>query len=205
MNTWISSACLVAACLVAGCDVDLLGSGGASDGLQSAPLSDGAVMLAAPNGFCVDPRSIERRFALMARCDTLGAAGAGGAPLALITATTVAVAEDATLDEVELSSDEERVVRRETRDALTLVQVQGTPPDPSFDDTFWRGRGVVGDQVLGLAIYTPKGADEIGTQGASLLVQTMRRTLVRSRPVPDKSATPAGNRGPVAVLASLFE
>ncbi|MEL7165288.1 MAG: hypothetical protein AAGL96_07405 [Pseudomonadota bacterium] len=142
----------------------------------------------------------------MARCDTLGATGAGRAPLALITATTVDVASQTPLDEFALSSDDERVVNRKTRDALTLVQVQGTPPDPSFDDTFWRGRGMVGNQVLGLAIYTPKGSEAIGNQGAALLAQTMRRTVAQSqKPDPDKSATPTGNRGLAVALAGLFE
>ncbi|MEM6758950.1 MAG: hypothetical protein AAF601_05675 [Pseudomonadota bacterium] len=201
MNTWISSVCFVMACFLAGCSGDLLTPRGASDGVQSASLSDGAVLLAAPNGFCVDPSSIERGFALMARCDTLGATGSGRAPLALITATTLAISSEALPEQEVLIGSNERVVNRQTRDALALVQVQGAPPDPSFDDTFWRGRGQVGDQILGLAIYTPKGAASLGRQGPAILAQIMRRTLAQSPPQPGKSATQAASGN----LAGLFE
>ena len=47
--------------------------GGAADKplLQTA-LAGGAVQVVPPQGYCIDPKSLKRRFALMARCDALG-------------------------------------------------------------------------------------------------------------------------------------
>lgn len=205
MNTWISKALLIASCWVAGCDGAGLVPESGSDGLQTVPLSGGAVMLSAPNGFCVDRFSLGASFAVMARCDTLGASGAADAPLAVITATTVAAAQDNPFAADTFGFGEERVLNRQERGAIALVQVKGTPPDPNLDDTYWRSAGQVGDQILGLAIYSPRGADDLGVKAPALLAQTMRRTLAQSRPSPDKSATQSKQPGIAKLLSGLFE
>ena len=40
--------------------------------LRQAILADGAVQVVPPQGYCIDPKSLKSRFALMARCDALG-------------------------------------------------------------------------------------------------------------------------------------
>lgn len=35
-------------------------------------MANGALTLVAPEGFCIDKRSLKSSFALLARCDTLG-------------------------------------------------------------------------------------------------------------------------------------
>ena len=73
MNTWTFKGLVttLATCLaLAGCDaVDGLALSGAFDRepLKTAELADGAITLVPPEGFCIDPRSLKARFALMAR------------------------------------------------------------------------------------------------------------------------------------------
>ena len=173
----------------------------------SAELGQGGVTLVPPTGFCIDKRSLRASFALIARCDTLGGTGASGAPLAVITATTVMATGAPGPDD--LGNGQETVLSRTDTDALSLIQVRGTPPSPDMADVFWRGAGQIGEQVLGLAIYEGAQGGQLGRLAPELLVQTMERTLdqsaIKQAARQDNSATtpakPSGN----GFLAGLFE
>ena len=215
MNTWTSKVCAaVLACLtLAACEdgVGLPGSGAdaQNDGVRSAALNRGAVMLVAPEGFCIDPDSLRQRFALMARCDTLGARGADDAPLALITATTVPTRTQQPLTSNDLGASSETVLDRADRDGLTMVRVQGTPPGAGLRDTYWRAAGRVGNQIVALAIYEAQDNAPLGTRAPRLLEQTMRRTQDQTVATvvarADNSATPGNNNPSRGALGGLFE
>lgn len=176
MNTWRSSAAL--ACLtLAACgeglpsfSLDALRP--SAPVVRSAPMAFGAVTLTAPQGFCIDPDSLGEEFALMARCDTLGGPPAPGAPLALITASFTALTPDTALpkpDETAAALDLTNVtLTREGENAVSF-QAQGAAPLPTLSDTHWRAHVRVGNQLMGLALYAPRGGSALGTEGRALL------------------------------------
>ena len=210
MNTWTCKVCalLLGSLTLAACEGGLPGAE-SDEGIRSAPLGQGAVMLVAPSGFCIDARSLRARFALMARCDTLGANGAGDAPLALITATTVPTNGDGPIVADDLGGSSETVLDRADRDGLTLVQVRGTPPSPELRETYWRAAGRVGDQIIGLAIYEAQDSAPLGPRAPRLLEQTMQRTQDQTVAITvaraDNSATPPDNNPRPGLLGGLFE
>ena len=210
MNTWTCRVCalLLGGLTLAACEGGLPGAG-PDEGVRSASLGQGAVMRVAPAGFCIDARSLRARFALMARCDTLGARGAGDAPLALITATTVPTNGNGPILPDDLGSSAETVLERADRDGLTLVQVRGTPPSPELRETYWRAAGRVGDQIIGLALYEAQDGAPLGPLAPRLLEQTMQRTQDQTVAIivarADNSATPPDNNPRRSLLSGLFE
>ncbi|MEM6371181.1 MAG: hypothetical protein AAF727_00135 [Pseudomonadota bacterium] len=191
MTTWTSKPLLAGAlCLGLAACADFAGPKGEGSALPFAPLARGSVTLVPPFGYCVDKRSLRASFALMARCDTLGGTGAFGAPLALITAATVAKGNATTADE---TLGETVLVRRD-EGSLILLQVDGTPPSSDMRNVFWRAIGQVGDQVIGLALYEPRSGAELGESAPELLAQTMRRTRARTASEQDNSATSQANQ-----------
>ncbi|WP_299684055.1 hypothetical protein [uncultured Tateyamaria sp.] len=200
MNTWTSRVCAaVLTCLtLAGCEGGFgLPGTGDDDGLRSATLGLGAVTLVAPNGFCIDKRSLRARFALMARCDTLGVRADGDVPLALITATTVPGDTARPITPEDLGTRAETVLDRADRDGLTMVQVRGTPPSPELREIYWRAAGRVGNQIVGLAIYEAQDSAPLGARAPRLLEQTMQlsqaQTVASVVAAADNSATPPNN------------
>jgi hypothetical protein len=198
MNTWTSKGLLPAVlCLVlAGCDA----AGGLNFGAVSgakgpapfafAPFADGAVTLVPPTGYCIDRRSLNKRFALMARCDMLGGDEGAGAPLAIITATAVPAPTTGALTPLDLQTGMETVLSRQNAENLSLVHVRGTPPIPDVRDVYWRGAGRIGDHIIGLAIYEAQDAPDLGPLAPELLKQTIRRTRDKTAAGQDNSATP---------------
>ena len=200
MITWTSKALLAGAmCLaLAGCD-DIANTAGTAsgDGLPFAKLARGEVYLVPPAGYCIDKRSLRPSFAILARCDTLGGTATYGAPLAVITATTVAQTATAPA----ATPEGETILARRDGQSTTLLQVHGTPPSPDMRDVFWRSISQVGGQTLGLTIYEPTDGAGLGERAPDLLAQTMRRTkqqtAAQTAARQDNSATtqakPAGN------------
>ncbi|MEL6564169.1 MAG: hypothetical protein AAFQ59_06970 [Pseudomonadota bacterium] len=213
MNIWTSkvgAAALVCLTLAACEDgFGLPGAGLPDDGLRSATLSRGAVMLVAPPGFCIDRRSLRARFALMARCDTLGSTGADDAPLALITVTTVPSTTDTALTGDALGTQSETVLDREDRSGLTLIRVRGTPPSPALRETYWRAASRVGTEIVGLAIYEAEDGAPLGPQAPRLLQEAMQRTQDQTVAMTvaraDNSATPPDNNAVRAFADGSFQ
>lgn len=216
MNTGTSKGVLVGSLLLAlsACeDFAALDLAGATTGenlaLTNATLAGGTVKLVPPSGFCVDKRSLRQTFALMARCDTLGGRLATDAPLALLTATTVEASGPAQVSTSDFEGASEQVIQREDRDGLALVQVRGTPPSNRMRETYWRAAARIGDQVVGLALYEPSNAPELGGFAVSLLTETVEQTQAQSViaqvAAQDNSATAAPKDAGNGFLAGLFE
>jgi hypothetical protein len=167
---------------LAGCDV---GGGATNAPLRETAMANGSVTLVAPDGFCIDRRSLKADFALLARCDTLGDPdGAFGAPLGLITVSLTRSPADAlpiTATAMQAALSDGTVLdKKETRDTV-LLQVQGTEPArKGLSATHWRGAGQVGPHRIGLAIYGTDDSGAIGSEGGRILDQLMQRTRVRA-------------------------
>lgn len=203
MSTWISSRsvfCLFVALTCAACE----GGGGglfapSSDpasgeprrdsALPGAKLAEGALTLVPPNGFCIDRRSLQQSFAVIARCDSLGAERAPDAPLGLIAVSVTKPADP----QVDLAAaltalvpqGAELLASRMTED-LALAHLRGPVPEDA-DPTHWRGLARVGSHLLALTAYAPRGGALSGETGARVLERLVRRTgdaSASSRAVP---------------------
>lgn len=167
---------------LAGCDV---GGGATPAPLRQAAMANGALTLVAPEGYCIDKRSLKSSFALLARCDTLGAPqGAYGAPLGLITVSLSTAPPNAppiTAQTMEAALSGGKVLdRRETKDAV-LLRVQGTAPArKGLSATYWRGTGQVGSHLVGLAMYGAADSGATGPEGGQVLDRLMQRTRTQA-------------------------
>ncbi len=151
-----------------------------AEALAQAPMAFGVVTLVPPTGYCIDGESLRPRFALLARCDKLGADGGGrGAPIGVMTVSVAQARGTGTLptptqtaaafglrDVSALVANDTSVVFRATGDAIG--------PDMSPDH--WRGSALVNGQVLGIALYGPADGAAITREGRALVAELIRRT-----------------------------
>ena len=212
MSTWISRTLIaaVASLPLTGCD-EASGLPFASEGsaledsgrarVSVVKLAGGAVVVAAPDGYCIDRQSLRRYgtrgFALMARCDTVGVRGGFGSyDLAMITVTTAPLGKGAaapTSGEVALTRGEGRVLSSTDQDGLALVRF-GAGPEPleGVSGIHWRGAFVLNDHLVALSLYAPEGSDAL-TDGGRLLGDVARRTRSASAPRATAATLPAAD------------
>lgn len=191
MITWISKrAGLFGLCMgLSACDgVDTAGFiGGLMPGgkvenvaLSQTLMANGAFTLVPPDGFCIDQSTLRQQFALMSRCDTLGAASlARGAPVGLITISVADLAPDAPLSTAQEIADATKLSRFDAEeggaDTLTF-RAEGTPPAQDLDVVHWRAVARVQDHMLGIALYGPKDARAVSDEGREILHSLIRRS-----------------------------
>jgi len=156
--------------------------------VTSAGFADGAVLLTAPNGYCIDARSLKHRatseFALLARCDTLGVSGYyNGFELALIT-VTVAPQKDATPPDangLRKATDQATVLQTATNGRLSMVQLKTEQSDrDGLSPQHWRGAFAINGYLVGLALYAPETSHANGADGARILSDLAARTQTAS-------------------------
>lgn len=152
------------------------GFGLKSDSTSTLPLSranmtDG-VTLVAPTGFCIDQASLEPRFAVMARCDTLGVpSAAGSAPRGLVTVSLTPSRPGPlpTARQLAAAIELENVSDVETTASLVVFRAQGRIPVGGLSPTQWRGAARIGKQTAGIAVYVPEGSEVIPGTGRDIL------------------------------------
>ena len=183
MTTWICKGALAtfALTVLAACE------GGPTSGLfdgigalapepkafSRADMAGGAVTLMAPQGFCIDGRSLKQRFALMARCDKLGVpSAAGAAPLGVITVSLSKAGADAVVPDQNVTAAALGLsaVSDPSGDATSLVfRATGPAPTDDLDSHHWRGTALINGQIVGLALYGPKGGEDVTGEGRAIL------------------------------------
>jgi hypothetical protein len=188
MSTWTSKSgsagLILALALVAGCDVALAPGGASTAGkaITQAALAEGAVVVAMPFGYCIDPRSIRRDFAMAARCDLLGVDGpvAEGQAVAILTAATAAIARGATTPDPQTlaaSIEDAQVLQKGMRDGFPMIQVAAQrAPVEGLSDRHWRTAFIAGGQIVALSLYAPLGSEALGPEGTFLLADAARAT-----------------------------
>ena len=180
MSTWISNpwTALAAMLLIlAGCaetagDGEQRGSFLTSRGtgpfappnhaMPSAGMMNGAILLAPPDGYCIDRRSFREDFALLASCDALGAPeGYGAVPPGLMTVAVVPVQEGEADDAMAAwtKPDGARMLGSMRVRDVSLSQVTGGVSVPGAASDHWRGVARIGPYVLGVAAYRPARGD----------------------------------------------
>lgn len=186
MSTWTFKARLIAAVGVltlAACDelpLPQATGGGGAKALTQTTLARGTVRLSAPEGYCIDPRSLRDRFALLGRCDTLGVDGFfRDKDLAIITTSVSPVsAGTANPDPSALTADTDAELEDTVqRDGIYLVRLLGkTSAIEGVSETFWRTAFVLNDQLINLVLYAPPGSPALGNEGARVLQRAVNAT-----------------------------
>lgn len=198
MTIWTSkgAAALLGSLVLAGCDAAPTGQGllagllsPGSDTVDRPPLTQalmmqGAITLVPPTGFCIDPNSLNQSFALLARCDTLGAAtGDRGAPLGIMTVSLTPRGTETPLPtaaDVATASDTSDPDHIRDRQDHIIFATEGQPPLPQMDERHWRAIAKVGGYTMGVALFGPKEKRAVSVEGAGLLEELIQRTQAKS-------------------------
>ncbi|MGB3246014.1 MAG: hypothetical protein WBB25_15890 [Sulfitobacter sp.] len=148
--------------------------------LSQAKMAKGAFTLVPPEGFCIDQASLKQRFALLARCEALGAPNAGGgAPLGILIVSVTPDAPVGALPTAEQTADALKLARftaAESENNAITYRAEGAPPVEGMDVVHWRGTAQIGGQLVGLALYGPKGGRAVSGEGREILNSLIRRT-----------------------------
>lgn len=150
--------------------------------LVSAEMAEGRVKLVPPDGFCIDKRSLQQDFAVLARCDSLGGrGGAQDAALGLITVALTPEAGDVVLSEFAdlLVPAKAESLAKFDSEGLSLVQLRGEGP-PGADAVHWRAVTRASGHLVSLAAYAPLGDDVGPEDGRENLLSLAARTRVAS-------------------------
>ena len=181
MSIWTSkaSAAALSVAALAGCDAGLPFGGGAP-AVTRAEMAFGAVALQAPRGYCIDQATLREDFALLARCDTLGApAAAAGAPLGVMTVSLAPAPEDGAIPDAQTTAAAlslEGVTKTRDMANAVMFQASGAAPIENMSDVQWRGTALIGTQLMGLALYGPENGRAVGLEGRELMTETISNT-----------------------------
>ena len=164
------------------------GSTGAPDKpLRQTALAGGAVQVVPPQGYCIDPKSLKRRFALMARCDALGlpdvvtAAPRGILTLALIEAE--AEAPLPTPQQVAEATGLSQLQEAGSIKGATIFVAQGPVPAEGISPRHWRGMARIGGHVASVTLYGAPQSRAISEEGRALVADLIRQSRSKSAKV----------------------
>jgi hypothetical protein len=155
-----------------------------AEALAQAPMAFGAITLVPPSGYCIDGETLKSRFALLARCDRLGADKSSGGPVGVITVsvtsargaksvpTPTETAQAATLTDVSLPR---------SNDNSVVFRAKGKTFSEQMSSTHWRGSALINKQLIGLALYGPPKSNAVSDEGRKLLAELIKRTQESSR------------------------
>lgn len=184
---WRSSVLLLAAGLLTACEGQL---GTPPTPLRQAQFEGGAIVVAGPEGYCIDPVTLERRagqgFALLASCQILsGGEGAVVEPM-MLTVTIGSAGAGRRLPSPEVMAAEagqSEISGGGVRDGLSLVHLAagGNRVLDAGDPRYWRGAFHQNGRLVILALYAPKGSALAGSDGAGML-QAVRSRIAALSP-----------------------
>lgn len=152
--------------------------------LTQATMMRGKVILVPPTGYCIDPETLSQSFALMARCDSLGApTGGEGAPAGVLSVSfvrnnltpTIPTAKDIAAA-AGVGTPEEA---RETQTSV-VFRTKGTAPSSDLSPIHWRSVSKVGQFTMGASLFGPKGRRVVSDEGASVLEEMIKRTTKKT-------------------------
>ncbi len=147
--------------------------------LQQAALENGAVIIAGPAGYCIDPvtldRSAGRGFAVLASCQNLSGGETGGIvdPM-MLTVTVGSAGPSGALPSPEVMAAEagqSPIAGGGVRDGLSLVHLAagGNRVLPEGDPRYWRGAFRLNGRLVVMALYAPQDGVLAGGDGAEML------------------------------------
>lgn len=173
--------------------------------LRAARLAEGSVVVAAPEGYCIDPASFRDRaggaFALLASCRILSGGTDGFSVPPVIMTVTIGPAGTAQSDPsagtLAIAVGLGNVARKSDEGGLAVVQIAegGDKVFNGADPSYWRGAMQLNTRLVGLALYAPEGSDYAGRDGADLLRRFASR-LRAQNPAPVVVSTQSGASQP---------
>jgi len=153
--------------------------------LTQAMMMQGKVALVPPGGYCIDPESLTQNFALMARCDALGAPEGGyGAPIGVL---TVSFARDRdakspvpSAQEIADATGLGSPLSTRSHTGSVIFQTTGPPPVADLSPLHWRSVSRVGGYTMGAALFGPADRRAVSEEGAEFLTEMIRRTTEKT-------------------------
>ena len=178
-------------------------------------LARGAVLVAAPPGYCVDRTALrdaeEGSFALLASCASLDPNTDDPSAQPAILTVTVSGRDPETAPpraEALAAAAPEAVLATRQRGALALVHLGdgGDAVLPGGDPRHWRGATGTGGRVVALALYAPRESLLAGDAGGDLMTALAARIEARAPAAAAAAPPPArSDRGGLrGALARLF-
>lgn len=171
--------------------------------LASMSFAGGAVVVAGPEGYCIDPATTNRQanVAVLASCLILSGGEAGPwVPPALVTVTVGPRGSQSDLPEAAALAKAAGVplLAGGRKDGLVIAHLGrgGDSILPEGDSRYWRGAFVEGGRMIGLALYAPKGDALTGREGAAMLAR-VRASISKASAARGRSTQAArdGNAG----------
>lgn len=154
--------------------------------LTRALMMRGGVTLVPPRGYCIDPENLSQSFAIIARCDSLGAATDGaGAPVGFLTVSFTRNTSDSVLPTAQdVATASGLGTPSDTRSGASSVVFKTTGPAPADDlsPTHWRGISQIGGFTMGAALFGPEGLRAVSAEGADVLGELIRQTTATQTP-----------------------
>lgn len=153
--------------------------------LTQALMMRGNVALVPPTGYCIDPESLSQSFALMARCDNMGAATGGeGAPAGVLTvsfARNILNPSPPTAQDIAAASGVSAPEEIRKTETSVVFRTTGKAPSSELSPTHWRSVSTVGGFTMGASLYGPKGRRVVSGEGADLLQEMIKRTTDKTK------------------------
>ena len=171
---------------------------------RQVPLFGGEVIVAGPQGYCIDPTSLPKRggghVVLMASCEALtGLPGHSVEPV-LITVSVLPYRKNATHPDARALAKQmqpARVLDIVDGDGISLVHLGagGAQGIDGGDPRHWRAAMEINGHVIGLAVYAARGGRAAGPKGQRLIVDLAEIMRDKSptrviRPEPSPMAQP---------------
>ncbi|KIN74652.1 Dihydroxy-acid dehydratase [Sulfitobacter guttiformis KCTC 32187] len=145
----------------------------------------GNVTLVPPAGYCIDPDSLSQSFALMARCDNLGAATGGeGAPAGVLSVSLARSSADTPLPTAQdLAKAAGVATPRETRQSNSSIIFKTTGPAPAggLSPHHWRSVAQVGNFIMSASLFGPIDKRAVSEEGATVLEEMISRTSDKTK------------------------
>ncbi|MDG1067616.1 MAG: hypothetical protein P8P40_04445 [Sulfitobacter sp.] len=153
--------------------------------LRQALMMRGKVTLVPPSGYCIDPESLSENFALMARCDALGApTGGSGAPVGVLSVSFTRGGKGTpvpTAQEITTASGLGQPQSISRHGQSVVFKTTGKPPAPDLSPYHWRSISRVGGYTMGAALYGPQDRRAVSDEGADLLREMIQRTTGKTK------------------------
>ncbi|MEB8387554.1 hypothetical protein OO012_09965 [Rhodobacteraceae bacterium KMM 6894] len=166
--------------------------------LRRVSFFHGEVIVAGPDGYCIDPKSVRRRggnsFALLANCAHLSKTESSDAPAAVITVSVLAHSDTArqpSAAEMAAALTQSGVMAQIDGDGMTLVQVArgGDRKLPGSDPRHWRATLLINGHLVGLAVYSGPNGAATGRAGHDIMIATAK-AMRQASPVKRPKDTP---------------
>lgn len=181
--------------------------------LARVRLVGGDVVVVGPDGYCLDPvtveNSAERGFALIASCHILSGGKYGSTVEPVLVTVTVGpkgIVTDVPTPKQLSFAAKSPLIDGQTSDGIVVAHL-GSGGDAVLDggDTrYWRGAFLQGDRLVGLALYAPKGSAYAGSHGGSFLHKVRAKIASESPGGANPAPKLAKKPGEENLLGRLF-